>query len=153
MLSPSVTFQHHCLETIVEALYGIIPLIIQYFHARDIECLQAGEAPEEVRHRLHLRIRHLQSKRPHAPELRRQSNSAHRAKQCGAKLQLRDPDPQIAEHLQPRRMHYIYRWAPVDVVREEPLQGGRVLDDEVLQLLSALQDALPRQGDRHREAA
>lgn len=50
-------------------------------------------------------------------------------------------------------MYYIYRWAPVDVVREQPLQGGRVLDDEVFQLVGFLQDAPPRQGDRHREAA
>lgn len=34
MLSPPVTFQHHFLEVMVEALYAIIiHLMIQYFHA------------------------------------------------------------------------------------------------------------------------
>jgi hypothetical protein len=50
-------------------------------------------------------------------------------------------------------MYYIYRWAPVDVVREQSLQAMRILDDKVLQLVSFLLDAPPRQGDRHREAA
>lgn len=45
----------------------------------------------------------------------------------------------------------MYRRSPIDVVREQPLQDGRILDDEVLQLVD-LQHA-PHQRDRHREAA
>lgn len=128
MFSPSIAFHHHCLQMMVDAFYGITHIAIQYFHAlgnnhvrRHIERLQEGEAPEEVLHRLHLRLCHLQCQRPHTPELRRQPNSAHGTKQCRAKLQLLDSDSQVAEHLQPRRTHYIYRGAPVDVVREQPL--------------------------------